>query len=210
MLSKGLCVQIHPLFFPLMVSRGFTCAVTTTGLVLIHFSGQHRQHWGLAAAAGSQPQASDFGGHRITFFGHLGLAWRSPIGCPLPWKRGWHGSAEPALARVGSSCRFPNRPRIVGVEQAGGREGERCGQLGSAGPRSHPAGSKGVETRWRIPEHRLMCPQVLTYSQPSGGTWPCFRGMIVPETILHKPQAERRDVPLPGEDPCAAWSSLAG
>lgn len=165
MLSKGLCVQAPPFFFSQWFHRVLPALLQSPapqgGFDPVPQAAQAALG-GLAAATGSQSRAGDFRGHCITFFGHLGLAWRSPIGCPLPWKRGWHGSAEPALARVGSSCRFPNRPRIVGVEQAGGPEGERCRRPGSARPHSHPTESKGVERRQRVPEHHFVCPQVLT------------------------------------------------
>ena len=60
------------------------------------------------------------------FLGNFGLAWRSPIGCQLPWKRGWHGSTEAALALVGSRWWLPNRPRTAGAGGAA-RSGHRRG-----------------------------------------------------------------------------------
>lgn len=88
-------------FFPRMVSPGAPRASSAllhlwTGVVLIH-SQALKALLGPAAFTGSQPQLAISGGI-TSFFRHLGLAWQSPIGCPLPWKQGWHGSAHRAAA----------------------------------------------------------------------------------------------------------------
>lgn len=90
-----------PRFFLSMVSLGAPRVSPAlfhlwTGVVLIH-SQALKTLLGLAAFTGSQPQLAISGGI-TSFFGHLGLAWQSPIGCPLPWKQGWHGSAHRAGA----------------------------------------------------------------------------------------------------------------
>lgn len=90
---------------------------------------------------GSQPELAISGGI-ASFFGHLGLAWQSPIGCPLPWKQGWHGSAHragalaPAVAsQPPPDCRSQTgwRARSRMVQATRG-----CGDRVFRAPRSSP------------------------------------------------------------------------
>lgn len=96
-----MAVHTSPFFF-LMVSPGaprVSPALLHRGLgwVALICSQTLKALLGVAALSGSEPQLAISGGIAL-FFGHLGLAWQSPIGCPLPWKQGWHGSAHRAGA----------------------------------------------------------------------------------------------------------------
>lgn len=100
---------------------------------------------GVGGGGGGNPASTSF--FSLFFFlGNFGLAWRSPIGCQLPWKRGWHGSTEAALALVGSRWQLPNRPQTAGARgaaRAGLRRGVPWlpGCPGSWGAPSHKASS---------------------------------------------------------------------
>lgn len=80
------------LFFSLWFHQVHQGLHLRTGVFLIH-SQALKALLALAAFTGSQPQLAISGGI-ASFFRHLGLAWQSPIGCPLPWKQGWHGSTH--------------------------------------------------------------------------------------------------------------------
>lgn len=136
-------------------TEGFTGPVTTSRApqwVLSRFPSQAAL--GSGSTRGLPASRGGFGSRgRASFFRHLGLAWRSPIGCPSPWKRGWHGSAEPVLARGGSSCRLPTAPgwwesnRLEGESRNGAGERERHQRAGTAPGMGNTALESGNSTR---------------------------------------------------------------
>lgn len=105
---------------------------------------------GLPARGGTGRAVS--GGTAALFLGNFGLAWRSPIGCQLPWKRGWHGSAETRRSRwLAPAGGFQAAP---GPEEANGL---RAPSSRRAPGRAPGLGRTGAVPRWCHPQ--VACPQ---------------------------------------------------
>lgn len=144
---RGVCVHMGVLFspsWPAMATRVLPWLCTER----------------LQAPGPGSPRRVVLGGSAALFLGNFGLAWRSPIGCQLPWKRGWHGSTEPG-ARAGwlqlsASKPPPDRRRRTGCERPPGSRGAEMGRAGAVPRRvSPPRGlspGQGFAARMVAPE----------------------------------------------------------